>query len=69
MRNRRIFLKSVIPLAAAITLPRSAVASEKPDLCRFYADCLRDAMKEQHGGEWDVTINPDAGSIFGRRLN
>lgn len=66
MTNRRIFLKALVPLAAALTLPGTAEA--EIDLCQFHADGLAAALKAKHGGNWDVTLNPEAGSIFGRRL-
>jgi hypothetical protein len=67
MNDRRIFLKSLAPFAAAVAMPVSSKAHT--DQCRFYADKLQDAMREQYGGEWDVTLQPENGSIFGRRLS
>lgn len=65
MEDRRIFLKSILPFAAAISIPTKTDASD--DQCRFYADKLQAAMKSRYGGEWDVTLLPEAGRIFGRR--
>jgi hypothetical protein len=67
MQNRRIFLKSIAPLAAALSLPAKAEGSQEDD-CRFYADRLEEAMKAKHGGDWVIALNPDGGSIFGRRI-
>lgn len=67
MHNRRIFLKSIAPIAAALSLPKPAEASQA-DLCQFHADKLAEAMKAKHGGEWVIALNPQGGSIFGRRL-
>lgn len=67
MHNRRIFLKSIAPLAAAFSLPSNSEASQDDD-CRFYADRLEEAMKAKHGGEWMIALNPNGGSIFGRRM-
>lgn len=55
MPNRRTFLKSIVPVAAAITFPKTAEASQ--DLCQFYADQLEAAMKARHGGDWSVDVN------------
>jgi hypothetical protein len=55
MRDRRTFLKSIVPVAVAITLPKPAEASQ--DICQFYADQLGAAMKARHGGNWSVEVN------------
>lgn len=68
MHSRRIFLKSIAPVAAALSLPAKSEASQVDD-CRFYADRLEEAMKAKHGGEWIIALNPQGGSIFGRRVN
>jgi len=65
MQDRRIFLKSIAPFAAAMAMPNTSEANT--DQCRFYADKLQDAMKARYGGTWDVTLQPEAGRIFGRR--
>lgn len=65
MQNRRIFLKSIAPLAVALSLPTKTEASQ--DDCRLCADRLEEAMKATHGGEWVIELNPAVGAIFGRR--
>lgn len=57
MQNRRIFLKSIAPAAAALTIPATAEANQQDDLCRFYAEQLGAAMKARHGGDWNIDIN------------
>lgn len=68
MQNRRIFLKSIAPLAAAVALPKIAEASKEnnlEDACQFHADKLAEAMREMYGGNWEIALS--ATSIFGRR--
>lgn len=67
MHNRRIFLKSIAPLAAALSIPAKTEARQDDD-CRFYADRLEEALKAKHGGDWVIALNPQGGSIFGRRM-
>jgi hypothetical protein len=59
MSNRRIFLKSLLPIATVLTLPNTAEASQdaEDDLCQLYADGLANAMKARHGGEWSIDVN------------
>lgn len=68
MHSRRIFLKTIAPIAAALSIPAKTEASQD-DPCRFYADRLEEAMKEKHGGDWVIALNPNGGSIFGRRID
>lgn len=57
MHNRRIFLKSFAPIAAAIAFPDTSEA--KPDLCQFYANGLAEALSEKHGGSWSVKADAE----------
>lgn len=70
MKNRRVFLQSFAPIAAAIVLPTKSMAQEDPqeDLCQFHADGLAAAMQEKYGGNWRIALNPAGGAIFGRRM-
>lgn len=68
MHNRRIFLKSIAPLAAALSIPTKTEGRQDDD-CRFYADRLEEALKAKHGGDWVIALNPQGGSIFGRRMS
>lgn len=63
MNTRREFLKAT----TLMTLNGKQVVSDKSALCEFYADKLRGALEELHGGQWDVTINHAGMSVFGRK--
>lgn len=71
MSSRRIFLKSIVPFAAVVALPKTSEARQvmDEDICQFHADGLAEAMKARHGGEWVIALNPHGGSIFGRRIS
>lgn len=70
MPSRRLFLTSLVPIAAAITLPKAADASPQPDedLCQFHADGLAAAMKAKHGGVWSTKTDKENEFIIVSRV-
>lgn len=57
MHNRRVFLKSFAPIAAAIAFPE--ISEAKPDLCQVYANGLAEALSEKYGGSWSVKADTE----------
>lgn len=66
MTGRRAFLKSMAPVAVAAIIPARVESNPAEDMCGYYAKCLVEAMESRHGGRWEVEINHEKKSIFGR---
>jgi hypothetical protein len=56
MASRRDFLKSMVPITAALTISTPAMSSPEDD-CQFHADNLALAMKRKHGGNAVVIVD------------
>jgi hypothetical protein len=66
MLPRRKFLKVIAPVVIGAAIADAGAAESEEDLQSLVAQ-LAAALKAKHGGEWDICINGEAGSVFGRR--